>query len=123
MYNSIEKTKKSVLDDMCQEIDKICSLLTISIDEFIEDKFLAYVNDYIYKYHRMLYFEVTNYILVLLENDEAHSYNLFENMKINISKMINYVESNDFKNLLNSSNKRYRKTLNEEGRGYDGEKK
>jgi hypothetical protein len=47
MYNSIEKTKKSVLDDMCQEIDKICSLLTISIDEFIEDEFLAYVNDYI----------------------------------------------------------------------------
>ena len=40
MYNSIEKTKKSVLDDMCQEIDKICSLLTISIDEFIEDEFI-----------------------------------------------------------------------------------
>lgn len=96
---------------MCQEIDKICSLLTISIDEFIEDEFLAHVNDYIYKYHRMLYFEVTNYILVLLENDEAHSYNLFENMKINISKMIDYVESNDFKNLLNSSNKRDRKTF------------
>lgn len=35
MYNSIEKTKKSVLDEMCQEIDKICSLLIISIDEFI----------------------------------------------------------------------------------------
>ncbi len=56
MYNSIEETKKSVLDDMCQEIDKICSLLTISIDEFKSHLTNIKISNFMYWFTLFQYF-------------------------------------------------------------------
>ena len=98
--------KEYKLKEMQDAIDDLCNALSRRSKGFDTGKFFSELVDYISKYERLLYVNITNYVCTIEEKD-------FATMQSNIDAVAHYIYSEKFSKDFPETN----------GKNYDAEKR
>lgn len=93
LNNEIDERKNNLYEYAEKEMDDIIQLLTLNKTTFDEKMFRERLNNYLKKYHRILYSCFSNKIYEWSETDNS----CIDNANVNLTSMVNKIDIGNFK--------------------------